>query len=79
MRVLRRMLAMCELSWEILTKALALSCVLLFCAFMLLLDAGTYSTETHDTYRLVSELTAAPCWILLIASVAGVCIEERQL
>ena len=52
MRVLRRMLGMCDLAWEVTERALALCCVLLFCAFMLLADAGGYSAETHATYRL---------------------------
>ena len=45
MRVLRRMLGMCDLAWEVTERALALCCVLLFCAFMLLADAGGYSDE----------------------------------
>ena len=36
MKVLRRMLSMCELSWELLMRGLQLSCVLLFAAFLLL-------------------------------------------
>ncbi|MEG1789368.1 MAG: hypothetical protein RR055_02410 [Oscillospiraceae bacterium] len=79
MRLLRRMLDMCELSWEILTKSLIFSCLLLFCAFMLLADAGPMTAENYDTYLLAGELYALPQAILLVANIAGVIIEERHL
>ena len=49
MKVLRRMLSMCELSWELLMRGLQLSCVLLFAAFLLLLGAGEFSVWNCDT------------------------------
>ena len=78
MRVLRRMLGMCDLAWEVTERALALCCVLLFCAFMLLADAGGYSAETYATYRLAWELACTPQWILLLAVLAAAVIEDRR-
>ena len=49
MKVLRRMLSMCELSWELLMRGLQLSCVLLFAAFLLLLDRkSTRLNSSHS-------------------------------
>ena len=50
LKVIRRMLCMCEPAWELLIRGLQLSCVLLFCAFLLLVDAGGSSVSyTHLT------------------------------
>ena len=79
MKVLRRMLNMCEASWELLMRSLQLSCVLLFSAFMLFLSNGPLSAQNYDTYRLACEFTTLPQAILLVAMIAGAVIEERRL
>lgn len=79
MKVLRRMLSMCELSWELLMLGLQLSCVLLFAAFLLLLGAGEFSVWNCDTYSLARELLTLPQAILLVCILAGAIIEERNL
>ena len=73
------MLCMCEPSWELLIRGLQLSCVLLFCAFLLLVDAGSFTVASCDTYFLAQELLTLPQAILLVVMLAGVIIEERRL
>ena len=77
LRTFRRMLSMCDAAWEVTRRSLALCCVLLFCAFALLVDAGPYTAETYSTYRLAWELSSAPQWILLLAVLAAAVIEDR--
>lgn len=78
LKVIRRMLCMCEPAWELLIRGLQLSCVLLFCAFLLLVDAGGFSVESCGTYFLAEELLTLPQAILLVVMLAGVMIEERR-
>ena len=68
LKVIRRMLCMCDPA-----------CVLLFCAFLLLVDAGGFSVESCGTYFLAEELLTLPQAILLVVMLAGVMIEERRL
>ena len=46
------MLNMCDLAYEVTARSLILCCVMLFSAFMLLVDAGGYTAATYSTYRL---------------------------
>ena len=64
-------------AWEVVIRALQLSCVLLFCAFALLLEAGVFRAETSYLHNLADELIALPQAILLIAAIASAVIEER--
>ena len=76
MKLLTRMLAMCDLSWEILTRALQFSCVMLFCAFMLLADAGGMTRGNYTTYLLANELFRFPQAVLLLSALAGAVVED---
>ena len=78
MKLIRRILAMSEPAWEVTVRALQLTCVLLFCSFTLLIDAGTYCADTSYVYRLAYELALLPQAVLLLAVIAGAVIEERQ-
>ncbi|HBR08856.1 MAG TPA: hypothetical protein DD735_08200 [Clostridiales bacterium] len=78
MRLLRRILSMCDLSWEILIRALLISCVMLFCAFVLLVDAGGMTQKTYTTYLLADELYRLPQGLLLLAVLGGAIIEDFQ-
>ncbi len=70
---------MCDAAWEVTWRSLALCCVLLFSAFMLLVDAGPFTAETYATYRLASELATAPQWILLLSVLLAAVIEDRSV
>lgn len=78
MRTIRRILAMSTLSWEIVIRALQLSCVMLFCAYMLLMEAGPFTYATSDLHYIARELISQPQAILLLATLASVIVEERQ-
>jgi hypothetical protein len=69
---------MCDLSWEILTKALLLSCVMLFCAFMLLANTGEMTLQNYTTYLLAEELYRMPPGLLLLAVLGGAVIEDLK-
>lgn len=68
---------MSDAAWEALMRGLQLSCVLLFCAWMLLVDGGVYKAATADLHALARELAALPQAVLLIAVLASALIEER--
>lgn len=51
---------------------------MLFCSWMLLAGAGTYSIETNYVYQLAYELARLPQAVLLAAVIAGAVIEESQ-
>ena len=69
---------MSTLSWEIVIRALQLSCVMLFCAYMLLMEAGPFTYATSDLHYIACELISQPQAILLLATLASVIVEERQ-
>lgn len=73
-RILLRMTMMCRESWILLIDTLKLSCVMLFCAFILLLDPAS----TYDGVKLASALAETPQGLLLIAVIAAALLDERQ-
>ena len=79
LRLAKRILSMSPAAWEIMTKALIFCCSLLFCAYLLLMHAGPMNADNYDTYLLARELYTLPQAVLLIATLAGVIIEERAV
>ena len=79
MKLIQRVLSMCQISWELLIRSLQLSCVLLFCSFVLFMHTGPLTIWNFDTYQLARELATLPQAILLVAMLAGAIIEERSL
>lgn len=77
MRTLRRILAMSPAAWEAVIRALQLSCVMLFCAFMLLVEGGAFTYETRYLHYTARELLTMPQAVLLLAAIASAVIEER--
>lgn len=75
-RMLDAFLGMHELSWWILTRALCLSCVLLFCGFVLLLEVDTVTPETFHLYQIAQSMTQLPQAILLMAIIGIACAED---
>lgn len=78
MRTIRRILSMSDAAWEVVTRAMQLTCFMLFCAFVLLIDAGTYTAGNSYSYRLAYELALLPQAVLLLATIASAVIEERS-
>lgn len=74
--ILRRMLSMCPEAWYIFIRTIQLCVVLLFCAFVLLLEwngsvFGNY--ELYETAQAINETVQA---LLLIAVLFSVLIED---
>lgn len=75
--ILRRMLCMSDAAWYIFIRSIQLSCLLLFCAFMLLLDCGGSMME-HSQYMTAIALSEAPQGLLLGGLILSVCAEDIQ-
>lgn len=76
-RMLNAFLGMHELSWWILTRALCLSCVLLFCGFLLLLEVDMAALESLRLYHIAQSMTQMPQAILLMAIIGVACAEDH--
>lgn len=76
-RMLEAFLGMHETSWWILTRALALSCVLLFCGFVLLLEVDTVTLDNFHLYRIAQSLIRMPQAVLLIGILGVACAEDH--
>ncbi len=64
-----------ELFYYIVRRTLQLSCVLLLCAFALLIDAGAYGPATHDVYRLACCMARTPESLLLLGGLGAMLSE----
>ena len=73
--VVRRMLAMSEPAWTIFSRSLQISCMLLFCSFLLLLDTGPL-VQSYPQYITALALYETPQGILLLGLILSVCLEE---
>lgn len=69
---------MCGAAREIMVRAVQLSCVLAFCAVILLIDAGRMSADNYSTYLLIDELYRLPQALLMVASIASVVAEDLK-
>ena len=78
MATLHRILHMCPDAWYIFIRTIQLCCVLLFCAFMLLLEWNGSMVKGYDLYMTAMSLEEICQALLLIAVILSVCIEERQ-
>ena len=77
-KLLRYMGSMCRESRTLLRRTLQLSCTMVFCAFVLLIDAGSYSIHTWRVYRTAQELSMNPAGLLLLAVIGAALLEERS-
>lgn len=75
-KLILRILSMCELSWYITIRALMLGCVLAFCAFVVLVDAGTFSLQSRGLYHLAEKMSELPCAIILMLSICALIVED---
>ena len=78
-RLLDRIVSMQQLPWDIWMGSLILSCVLVFCAFILMLEEPSGLSGKYDTYRCVWELVRLPQLVLLLGILASVCAEDYIL
>ncbi len=77
-RTVRRMLDMKPDAWYIFLRSLQLSCVLLLCAFALLLEYNGDMLGKFPLYLTAQSLNESAQGILLIALILSVCMEELQ-
>lgn len=77
-KTVRRMLDMKPDAWYIFLRSLQLSCVLLLCAFALLLEYNGDMLGKYPLYMTAHSLNESAQGILLIALILSVCMEELQ-
>lgn len=74
-RMLDTFLNMHALSWWIFIRAMRLSCMLLFCAALLLLAASPVGADTFFLFRAGQAFTELPQLILLFG-ILGIAVAE---
>lgn len=77
-KVISRMLGMCPEAWYIFRRGLQLCAVLLFCAFMLLLEWNGSSFERHALYFTAMSLNETVQAILLIVVLFSALIDDAN-
>ena len=77
-RTIRRLLDMKPDAWYIFLRSLQLSCLLLLCAFALLLEYNGDMLGKYPLYMTAQSLNESAQGILLVALILSVCMEELQ-
>lgn len=77
-QTIQRMLAMKDGPWILFLRSLQLCCVLLLCAFALLLEYNGDQLGKYPLYMTAQSLNETAQGILLVAIILSVCMEELQ-
>ncbi len=77
-QTIHRMLAMKDGPWVLFLRSLQLCCVLLLCAFALLLEYNGDQLGKYPLFMTAQSLNETAQGILLIAIILSVCMEELQ-
>ena len=77
-KTIQRMLAMKSDPWYLFLRSLQLCCVLLLCAFALLLEYNGDQLGKYELYMTAQSLNETAQGILLVAIILSVCMEELQ-
>lgn len=77
-QTIQRMLAMKDGPWILFLRSLQLCCVLLLCAFALLLEYNGDQLGKYPLYMTAQSLNESAQGILLVAIILSVCMEELQ-
>ena len=75
--IVRRMLGMSDAAWYIFIRSIQLSCVMLFCSFLLLLSCDG-SLMQRSQYMTAMALYEGPQGLLLGGLILSVFAEELQ-
>lgn len=75
-KTVARMLSMKPDAWYIFIRSIQLCCLLLLCAFALLLEYNGDMLGKYPLYMTAQSLNETAQGILLIAVILSVCIEE---
>ena len=78
-KLIDRIFDMCRLSYIIFKWMLLISCAMLALSLLILVYAGGFSIHTYTLYQIARELFNLPVAVLLLGSIASVCIEEATL
>lgn len=78
LQTIHRMLAMKDGPWILFLRSLQLCCVLLLCAFALLLEYNGDQLGKYPLYMTAQSLNESAQGILLVAIILSVCLEELQ-
>jgi uncharacterized membrane protein len=76
-KLMRRLKGMTDPAYRVLRAGVAVSCIMLVAALLLLIAAEDPAGDTYALRRLAEELYSLPAGVLLIASIVSVCVEER--
>ena len=74
--IVGRMLSMCPEAWYIFIRTIQLSCFLLLCAFLLLLEWNGCMYENRSLYMTAVSLQETVQALLILAAIIPVCIED---
>jgi hypothetical protein len=69
--------SMPQAAWDVLMGALRLSCTMVFCAFVMLIDLGAPTIENLPVWRGALEYARFPVYLLLCAVFAAAGIDSR--
>ena len=77
-KTIRRMLNMKPDPWYLFIRSIQLCCLLLLCAFALLLEYNGDMLGKYPLYITAQSLNESAQGILLVALILSVCMEELQ-
>lgn len=72
-----RLSCMTNEAFLVLKWGIIISCIMLSAAIVLLIAADSGSGDTYSMLALARQLYELPAGVLLAASIASVCVEER--
>ncbi len=70
-------LSMHEAAWDLLMGTLRLSCTMVFCAFVILVDLGAPTLENLPIWRGALEYARFPAYLLLCATLASAYVDTH--
>lgn len=76
-KTLDYILSMHEEAWGLLMGTFRLSCTMVFCAFVILIDLGTPTLENLPIWRGALEFARFPAYLLLCAVLASAYIDAH--
>ena len=77
-KTVRRMLSMKPDAWYVFIRSIQLCCLLLLCAFALLVEYNGDMLGRYSLYISAQSLNETAQGILLVALILSICIEEPQ-
>lgn len=76
-KTIEYILSMREEAWGLLLGTLRLSCVMVFCAFVILIELGAPTIQTLPIWRGAEAYASFPAALLLCATLASAFVDEH--